>query len=115
MHPFFVPAIFIGDNCRVAGLSAGGRQGQYHGHGQEFFRAFTQEEIPDIPFIGYPCGNGFGGISGAAASYGQNKIDIVFPAQFNALPYQGSLGLGCTPPNSMNSTWFSRRDLTTRS
>ena len=68
--------LVVGENGGVAGLAAGGGDGEHHSDGQNLLhRPLPLPEVPQIGLrVGRPQGDGLGGVDDAAAPHGQDQV-----------------------------------------
>ena len=90
-----VVAVLVGDDARIAHLAAGGRDGQHAGDRQAGFRfRLAGIDVPHFAVERHAIGDCLQGIDDAAAADGQQEIDALAAAQFDALVDLGQARIG---------------------
>ena len=86
---------FVGDHGVAACFAAGRRDGQDGRHGQHLLDGLALlVDLPDVPVVKHAHRDGLGRIDGAPAAHGEDQVDVLLPAQRDALVHQREPGVG---------------------
>ena len=88
--------LVMGENGGVAGLAAGGGDGEHHSDGQNLLH--RPLPLPEVPQIGLrirrPQGDGLGRVDHAAAAHGQDQVGPEVQGLLHPLPGLKQTGVG---------------------
>ena len=98
LRAVFLQRFLVGDDGIRGAFAAGGGDGQDGTHGQSLLRHLPGEKVPEITVIRYADGDGLGGVDDAAATHGQNEVDLLPAAEVNALVHKAAAGIWLYAP-----------------
>ena len=87
--------LIVGDDGVLRRLAAGRRNGQDHGDGKRYgVGPLRLEQLPHVLLDACAVGDGLRGVDDAAASDGDDPVDLLALAEGHALAHQRDLGVG---------------------